>query len=781
VTVTVRATGQHEVFGARLRRLREEAGLSQEELADRAGLSSHAVSALERGTRTRPYPHTIRSLADALRVGDDERAALIAAVPTRARAAASATAGEVTGAGDVAPTGRSRELPVPTTELLGRERDLERVCDLVRGQRLVTLTGTGGVGKTRLALAVASTVRDLFADGVAWVELAPMLDPGRVLPIVADALDTPPAPGTDPVDAVVARVRDEQTLLVLDNLEHLLDAAPQIAALIVGAPGLTVLVTSRAPLRVRGETEVAVEPLGLPGEADDPPAVRLLLERAGAVCPGWGADPADLAAVEAICIRLAGIPLALEIAAARSRVLDPTALLERLDDALLVGARDLPERQRTMRATLDWSYGLLDEDERVLLRPLSVFNGGFRLDDVEAVVARAGVLPPERVLPLLEGLAEQSLLVTTAGRSRLLEPVAQYARTRLDEEGEWPAAAAAHAAHFLDLVETTAPRYQDGGQVEALARIDLEHPNITAAMERLLADGDHAEVGRFGWALWMYWWLRGHHAHGRRLVEPSLAHDLPPEVRPRAELAAATMCFAMDDVPASRAWWQAAHAHAGDDAAALANATAGIGLSALAVGDLAEARDQFTRAIPIGVAAGPEGDWTVALGHIWLGTVELLEGDADAAVDQIEQGLASARRRGDRLSAYIALYNLSQVELGRGRHDRARRHLEEGMRLSLETGDHANLAYLLDSAAVLEVAEGTHARVPILLGAAQGLREAVGARGYGYYQPDPAAIAAAADDARARLGPDRYDDALDHGRGLPPDQVVALLLGPGPG
>jgi predicted ATPase len=764
------AAGHHEAFGARLRRLREGAGLSQEELAERAGLSSHAVSALERGTRTRPYPHTVRALADALGAGDHERAALIAAVPARGRAARTAAA-------DAVPTVRSRELPVPTTELLGRERELDRACGLVRTRRLVTLTGTGGVGKTRLALAVAATVRDLFADGVAWVELAPLLDADGVLPAVADAFDAPRVSGADPVETLVERLRDQETLLVLDNLEHLLEAAPRIAALIEAVPGLTVLVTSRAPLRVRGETELPVEPLGLPGQTEDPPAVRLLLERAGAVSPGWGTAPGDTGAVEAICLRLAGIPLALEIAAARSRVLDPATLLDRLDDALLAGARDLPERQRTMRATLDWSYGLLAEEERVLLRLLSVFVGGFRLDDVEGVVARAGILAPERVLPLLEGLAEQSLLVTTDGRSRLLEPVAQYARTRLDEAGEWPAAASAHAAHFLDLVETTAPRYRDGGQVAALARIDLEHPNVTAALERLVVDGDHAEIGRFGWALWMYWWLRGHHTHGRRLVEPSLHHPLPPDVRPRAELAAATMCFAMDDVPAARRWWQAAEAHSGADPVAAANAVAGVGLSALAVGDLAEARDCFERAVPLGTAGGADGDWTVALAHVWLGTVDLLEGDPDAAVGHIEQGLASARRRGDRLSAYIALYNLPQVELGRGRHGEARRHLDEGMRLSLETGDLSNLAYLLDAMAVLEAAEGTHARVPILLGAAQGIRETAGARGYGYYRPDPAVIAAAADEARRHLGADRYDDALDHGRGLPPEDVVGRVSG----
>ncbi len=760
-------------FGGRLRKLREAAGLSQEELAERAGLSSHAVSALERGTRTRPYPHTIRALADALDAGDDERAALIAAVPSRRRSARKPA--------DAAETGRGRDLPVPTTTLLGRDTELARVVELVGRERVVTLTGTGGVGKTRLALAAAATAGRGFADGVAYVELAPLLDPAQVLPAVADAVDAAPTSDPDPTGVLVERLRDNQTLLVLDNVEHLLAVAPQIAALVEAAPGLTVLATSRAPLRVRGEVEVAVEPLALPTSGEqDAPATRLLLDRAASVSPGWGSDPEALDAVAAICVRLAGIPLAIELAAARARLLDPGALLARLDTALVEGPRDLPERQRTMRATLDWSHDLLEPEEQALLRLLSVFVGGFRLEDLERVAARAGL--SGSVLTLLEALSEQSLVVTDpvsvdGPRFRLLEPVAQYARTRLEVAGEWELAGRAHAEHYLDLAEEIEPRYRDGGQVAALARIDAEHPNLTAAIERSLAGGDIARAGRFCWALWMYWWLRGHLALGRRLSEAALARELPTSVRARTELAAATMTFALDDVAAARAWWLAAEAHAGESPTTRANAVAGVGLADLAAGDLAEAAARFEAARPLADAGGPDGEWTLALAWIWSGTVALLEGDADSAVDHIERGLASARRRGDRLTAYIALYNLSQVELGRPDHDRARGHLEEGMRLSLETGDHANLAYFLDTTAVLEAAEGQHARVPLLLGAAQGIREAVGSRGYGYYRPDPASLTGAADEARSRLGADRYDDALDVGRAMTPEEAAALARG----
>lgn len=760
-------------LAAVLRGLRERAGLSQEELARRAGLSTHAVSALERGTRTRPYPHTLRSLAAALSLPEADRARLIAAVPPRARPARAAS--------DAA-TARPRDLPVPTTPLLGRDEDVRRVGRLLAEHRLVTLSGAGGVGKTRLALAVAADVRDRYADGVALVELAPLMEPSAVLPAVADAVEAPRGAGRSVAEDVVARVRGQHLLLVLDNLEHLLDAAPEVAALIEAAPDLTVLTTSRAPLRVRGETEVAVEPLALPSATTataDSPAARLLLDRAGAVSPGWGTDPAEEPAVAATCVRLAGLPLALELAAARARLLDPGTLLARLDTALQEGPRDLPARQRTMRATLDWSHGLLGEDERRLLRLLGVFVGGFTLEDLEDVVARTGA-PAGSTVALLESLVEHSLVTAAPGgtRFRMLEPVAQYARALLVEAGEWEAATTAHAAHFLALAETTGPRYRDEGQVAALARIDPEHANLTAAAERMLAAGDVEGAARMAWALWLYWWLRGHHGQGRRLAEAVMARGgMADDVHARAALAAATMTFAMDDVDAALHWWLDAHRHSTGNPVIDSNSVAGIGLVALARGDLDTARRQFEAALALAAEGGDESEWTWALAHIWLGTVALLLGDADEAVRRIESGLASARRRGDRLASYIALYNLFQVELARGEHARARRHLEEGLRLSTETGDQANLAYLLDALATIEAAEGIVSRVPLLLGAAQGIRETIGSRGYGYYRPDPDVLAAAEAAARQRLGTDRYDDALDAGRALAPEQAARLALG----
>ncbi|NPC42434.1 helix-turn-helix domain-containing protein [Nocardioides sp. zg-1230] len=762
-------------LGTVLRALREDAGLSQEELAERAGLSPHAISALERGTRTRPYPHTLRALATALDLSEEQRAALLAAVPSRTRAAATTTAGATVG---------RRELPVPASPLIGRDDDVGRVADLLRTSRLVTLSGPGGVGKTRLSLAAAAAVRDRYADGVRLVELAPLLEPGQLLPAVADAVDATRDPSRSVSDDIVDRLRGSNLLLVLDNVEHLLDAAPAVAAIVEAVPDLSVLATSRAPLRVRGETEYAVEPLEVEDHPDGTPspAALLLLDRAQRVNPGWGADPADAVAVGATCERLSGLPLALELAAARARLLDPGSLLERLDTALQAGPRDLPPRQRTMRATLDWSQGLLDAPARRLLRLMGVFVGGTTLVDLEAIATRVGIAR-EEVVTSLEELVEHSLVLAgSSGRVRMLEPVAQYARDLLREADEWEEAARAHAAHYLTVAEANHSSYRDGGQVAALNRIDLEHANLTAAAERSLAAGDVETPARMAWELWLYWWLRGDHDHGRQFAETALHHaaDLPDDVHARAALAAATMAFAMDDVRAAARWWARSHERAGADPAILSNAVAGEGLVSLVDGDLVVARERFEAARRHAEVAGPEVQWTWGLTHVWLGTVALLEGDADEAVRLIEAGLESATSREDRLSSYIALYNLFQVELGRGDHAAARRHLEESTRLSLETGDQANLAYLLDAGAVLAAASDQHARVPLLLGAAQAIREAQGAQGYGYYRPDPDAITAAADDARSHLGADRYDDALDTGRGFSPVQAAAMLRSPDP-
>ncbi len=466
-------------LGSLLRAQRRRAGLTQEDLAARAGggLSARTLGRIE-GGRTRPYRHTLEALATALAtalgLGAEESRALLAAwraMPSGVRhAAPPGRAPE--GAG---PAGVLPPLPVPLTALIGREREEAGVAHLLRqpGVRLVTLTGPAGVGKTRLTLQVAAGlgVSDAFADGVAWVDLAPLRDPALVLPAVTAALGLREEDGRPAADLLAAHLRDLRLLLALDNLEQVAEAGPALVALLGVCPGVAVLATSRAALRVRGEQLFAVPPLTLAtlgpgvaaGDVARAPAVALFAQRARAACPDFALDAANAADVAAICARLDGLPLALELAAVRLALFSPRELLGRLDRRLEVlagGARDLPERQRALRAALAWSHDLLEPAERALFRRLAVFAGGCALGAAAAVCgapvpAGLAATEDEALLAGVAALLDHSLLrrddaAAGAGaavgpgeggpRVAMLETVREYAAERLAESGEGDAA-----------------------------------------------------------------------------------------------------------------------------------------------------------------------------------------------------------------------------------------------------------------------------------------------------------------------------------------------------
>jgi predicted ATPase/transcriptional regulator with XRE-family HTH domain len=776
-----------EQFGDVLRRLRERSGLSQQELAEQADLTPHAISALERGTRTRPYPHTVRSLADALGLSDADRAALISAVPKRRR-------------GGVHPEHRAEPPPddetvptrfvVPPTPLHGREQDVAELVRLTSDERLVTLTGPGGVGKTRLAAAVSDAVSGHYPDGVVRISLANLSQAASVMAAVGRALGVAGGDGPETYDAVATHLHPASMLLVLDNFEHLLSAAPEVGRLIAQCPRLTVLTTSRSPLRVRAEREYVVQPLDLPTATTDTveqlqasPAGALVLDRVRAVSGGDQLSNDDVRALTELCHRLAGLPLALELATAHVRLLGPRALLDRLDHATASSsARDLPPRQRTMRATLDWSLGLLDEDERLLFTLLGVFRGGADLTAIEAVAQAGGRFEPDRVLDVVVRLVEHSLVVVRPGadgrhRFTMLEPVAQYARSLVvGEPAEAPVRA--HAQFYRRFAEEAAAGYEQVDQVAWLTRTEADEANLLVAVERSLDAGDGETAARITWHLWLYWWLRGQMTTGRRLAELCLGTELSTWAVGRVHLTAATMSFAGGDgAAAARHWAEAARlGEEQDDAEVLAKGRAGTGLAALTEGDLAAAEERFHAALVHCENAGDAGPWMASLVHVWLGTVLLLRSEPGEAVTSIERGLEIARGRGDRLSTYVALYNLAQARIANGDFDNARRHIEEGVLLSEQTRDLANLAYLLETLAVIEAQAGRPERVAALLGATAGLREIVGADVYAYYLPDESLRREAERTARDSLGDDTYEDAVDAGRALDVTGIIELAL-----
>ncbi|WP_408898503.1 BTAD domain-containing putative transcriptional regulator [Nocardioides sp. R1-1] len=676
------------------------------------------------------------------------------------------------------PRQASRPSAIPSTDLLGpligRERDVAHLVDVLRSptSRLVTVTGVGGCGKTRLALAVAAAAESSFADGVTLVPLAPLHDPSAVIPAIAHAVGV--AEGGDPFTALLDLLRDDrERLLLLDNAEHLLDAWPEVATLAAACPGLRILVTSRTPLRVRGEVLFPLPPLDLPA------ASELFATRAAAT----GADAPSAAdpVVAQLCQRLAGIPLAIELAAARVRLLPPAEILARLDEVMAAeGARDLPPRQRTMRSAIDWSFELLSPVEQAAFPRLAVFSGGFGIEAAVAVLE--GVVARADVLALLESLVDQSLVAVAPGpRFRLLEPVAQYAVTRLTPDAE-RAARNAHLRHFGALAAHCEPSLRGEGTVETLGRIEQEHANLVAAIEWSIASGQADLGGWLGWHLWLFWWIRGALREGRRLMEGVLAADVDDRVRVRAGSVVAALSFAQGDLTAAALWEQsAALARRIGDAEGLPYAHGGIGLVALAQDDLDRAAAVFGETIELCEVAGLGDDWLWTLSHVWLGTVELLRGDAEGAGALVDRALVAARRRSDPLAVYIALFTAIQVSMAQGDPGRARRQIAEGVRLSHDTGDHANLAYLLDALAVVEAfsAESTSGagalgRVGVLRGAAAQLRAGSGGNVYGYYRPDEDLIARAADAARAARGDAQYDADVAAGWALTVDAMVEL-------
>lgn len=679
---------QEPTFGAWLRRLREVSGLTQEELASRAGLTSNAVSALELGTRKHPYPHTVRSLADALGLSEDERTSLLAAIPKR-----NATELEIY---SLVPESPRFTLPSPPTPLLDRERELSEIRELFLSSsevRLVTLTGIGGVGKTRLAMAVAHEVESHFPDGVAFVALAPLRDTALVLSTIARLLGLREAEGQSAGDTLRAYLREKRTLLVLDNFEQLLEAAAEVAGLIEACTGLVVLTTSRAPLRVRGEQEYPVSPLALPSSTQNPtkeevlttPSGQLFVERVRAASPYFALTTENAASVAAICWRLAGLPLALELAAAKVRLLEPQALLSRLDQALSTAwARDLPERQRTMRATLDWSHELLSKPERRLFRCLSVFAGGFTLEAAETVGASEG---PEGVLGLLGALIEQSLVVVQTSKAGvetrygMLEPVRQYARQKLEESGEDERVSMRHAEYYLALAEQARAELHGPRQAEWLDRLAREHDNVGAAMAWLLERGKPGEVARIGWGIYEFWFRRGYIGEGLRWMERVLAEEgaMPDLARPRALFVAAILSFLRGEA---------------DRAAVVA-----------------------TESVAAARAAGDPETLAYALGM--KGLASLSRGDLDTAEAVLSESLRLFRELGDPHSVSSGLYGPANLALARGNGSEAMRLLGEGEALSREAGNWSMLANFLGTQALLKRLEGNDA------GTGELLRESV--------------------------------------------------------
>lgn len=686
-------------------------------------------------------------------------------------------------------------LPLELSSFVGREREVAEVQRLLlENTRLLTLTGPGGCGKTRLALAVAGELVEGYEDGVWLVELASLADPTLVPQAVTSVLGARAQPGRSPTEALSDYLRSRKLLLVLDNCEHLVEACAELSeALLHSCPGLRILATSREALGITGEVAWPVPSLSLP-DLRHLPAVeslpkyesaRLFIERAAAVKPDFALTEQGAVAVAQVCYRLDGIPLAIELAAAKTKVLSVEQIADRLDDSfrlLSAGSRTAMSRQRTLLATMDWSHELLALEESALFRRLSVFAGGFTLDAAEAVCS-GEELEKDEVLELLSRLVDKSLVmareVDGEARYRLLETVRQYGREKLSESDEAERFRDQHAGYYMALAHEAEPKLKGERQVAWLERLERDRDNLQTAMVWLLERGESEEAARLGWALWLFWGIRGHFAEGRRWMEQALSAESS------AAMSASARAKALY-VEGMMANYQGDHRSAEplveeslrlfkelNDKLGSAYALSNAGFAASGQGQHQRAIALNEEAVDLFLEVGEKWGAAIELGFLavaWRG-----QGDRESAKSLAERGLELSREVGERQAICAALYTLATLAQAEGDNERARDLFAEGLTLSAELENGADVAHCLEGLASIAGAEGRVVRAARLWGAEEALLEKIEAAVYTYV-PDRALHRSRVADARSRLDEEAFAAAWAEGRTMTSEQAIEYAL-----
>jgi predicted ATPase/DNA-binding SARP family transcriptional activator/DNA-binding CsgD family transcriptional regulator len=728
-------------------------------------------------------------------------------------------------------------LPVPMTTFVGREREIAEVKRELASARLLTLTGVGGSGKTRLGLEVVRDIAGAYPDGAWLAELAPLSQGELVAQEIANVLSVHEQPGRPPEDVLVEDLSRKKALLLLDNCEHLLEPCARLANLLLGScPGLKILTTSREPLGVAGEVVWRVPPLAVP---EDAPAsvelrgyegVRLLIDRARLSVPAFELTSQNAPAVAEICRRLEGMPLAIELAAGRMGALATEQIAERLRDSLRLlsaGPKPASPRQRTMRATIQWSHGLLSGEEKVLFERLSVFAGGFTLEAAEAVCT-GGTIGEGEILDLLSNLVNKSLVLAEAGkegriRYRMLEPIRQYAREKLEEGGEADEVRGQHTAFFLDMAEQAEPQLDGPQQRLWVERLEREHDNLREALSWALGRGEVDLGFRFGGALWRFWFARGYLSEGIRWMERVLVGGEPTASRARVKLLEGIGWLAQYyDLEKSKVAYEEMLELSRElgEKGSVATALNSLGTVAAQQGDHERARTLLEENLVVlqGLEDEENAATTLKRYHVFnlLGALAMYqEGDHAGASELFEEGLALAREAGDAFRigmsltgvGYLALLqgdheratalcqetlslahnlgsagvelipenlvNLGLAALTRGDHERATASFEEALAMSQDLGRKETIVNTLEGMASLAGARGEATRAARLWGAAEVSREAIGivlAPGErALHEPYLATT-------RSRLGEAAWEEALTEGRAMSLEEAAEYAL-----
>ena len=691
-------------------------------------------------------------------------------------------------------------LPLQPTPLIGRDPEVEHVRQHLLDPeiRLVTLTGPGGTGKTRLALAAAAAVVEHFPDGVWFVDLGHLNDPAQVAPAIATVLSVKEHGGKRLAETLATYLRGRQLLLVLDNFEHVLSAAPLLEELLRGAPRLSVLVTSRVVLGMYGEQNMPVPPLALPDLDALPPlealtryeAIRLFVARAQAVRPDFALTPDTAPIVAEICRRLDGLPLAIELAAAQIRLLPAPALLARLRDrperVLAGGSWSLPARQQTLRATLDWSYNLLNAQEQMLLRRLAVFAGSWMLEATAAVCNADNDLDID-VLDGLTALLDKSLVhsVDKGGKPRLsmLETIREYALEQLMASGEAERLRSSHARFYLRLVASARPELARGASQMAWHRhLDAEYDNLRAALQWLL---DHQEVDaalEFAGGVWPFWMTRGYLSEGRRALDAVLALAGAHAAQHTPELStlylrvlrgAGWLASEQNDYERATALFEQALVLTREmrDTRRIAGVLVELGYVARLHGDYARAMALFEESVAIAPEAVGQRTHPLTLSN--LGMLAHIQGDDTRALSNLEAALSLSRERGDNVAVAWTLAYLGQVLKDQGNAVRARTYVAEGLALFRGLGNRDGIAFALELLAGVLVLRGQALPAARLFGAADALREAIGSPLAPFDQPG---YERDVERARSGLEDGAWQAAWAEGRAMTLEQVVAYAL-----